>query len=669
VRRLPWSARDAGGAEAVDREWLVTNGLGGYASGTVSGTLTRRFHGLLVAALPAPFGRVNMLSQVTAQVSLGGRLADLPSGLTEFRLEDGLPVWRFDVEGLTIEERLFLPYQQNTVHVLFELAAGADQVELVLEPLLNFRRHEDPLNEPLGRYDLRAHADEHTIALHGSALPPLRLRLRAERSTFLREERPIVDVPYPEEERRGYDARGDLWSPGRFVATLRPGAGVAVAASVEASEALAGAEPHAALRAEASRRQTLRARAVPEAAHGVPAELVLAADQFIVTTPRREVESDDQRRDSDRASTVIAGYHWFTDWGRDTMISLEGLALATGRHVEAARILRTFAESVREGLIPDFFPEGESEGQYHTADATLWFFHAIDRYLSYVDDPATLDLLYPTLEEIIERHVVGTRFGIRVDPRDGLLTQGAPGYQLTWMDAKVEDWVVTPRRGKAVEINALWFNALKLMERWASSRTDSAAASYRLLADHAQTSFNERFWFAAGGYLYDVVDIDQHDGADDPACRPNQIFAISLPHAVLARDRWESVVGTVRRRLVTPVGLRSLAADDPAYQPRYFGDRRARDAAYHQGTVWAWLIGPFVDAWLRVHPEAASEASRLLEGLTAQLNDACVGSVSEIFDAESPFLPRGCISQAWSVAELLRVSMKLARRDHTVRAS
>jgi predicted glycogen debranching enzyme len=605
-----------------------------------------------------------MLSQLTAQVSLAGRRIDLLSGLTEFRLEDGLPVWRFDLEGLTIEQRLFLPYQQNTVHVIFELAAGADQVELVIQPVLNFRRHEDPLNEPLGRYDLRAQADEYTIALHGSALPPLRLRLRAERSTFRREERPIVDVPYPEEARRGYDSRGDLWSPGRFVATLRPGAAVAVGASVETAEAFAGAEPDAALRAETSRRQALRAQAVPELVHGVAAELVVAADQFIVTTPRPEGEGGKERRASDRASTVIAGYHWFTDWGRDTMISLEGLALATGRHREAARILRTFAQYVREGLIPDFFPEGESEGQYHTADATLWFFHAIDRYLSYVDDPAALDYLYPTLEEIIERHVVGTRFGIRVDPRDGLLTQGAPGYQLTWMDAKVEDWVVTPRRGKAVEINALWFNALKLMERWASSRTDGAAA-YRMLADHAHASFNERFWYAAGGYLYDVVDIEQHDGADDPTCRPNQIFAISLPHAVLARERWESVVGTVRQRLVTPVGLRSLAADDPAYQPRYFGDRRARDAAYHQGTVWAWLIGPFVDAWLRVYPDAASDASRLLEGLTAHLNDACVGSVSEIFDAESPFLPRGCIAQAWSVAELLRARVSLAGRDRT----
>jgi predicted glycogen debranching enzyme len=341
------------------------------------------------------------------------------------------------------------------------------------------------------------------------------------------------------------------------------------------------------------------------------------------------------------------------------MISLEGLTLVTGRHVEAGYILRTFAHYVRDGLIPNMFPEREKEGLYHTADATMWFFHAMQRYIDYTRDRLTLSLLYPTLKDIIANHVRGTRFGIRMDERDGLLTQGADGYQLTWMDAKVDDWVVTPRRGKAVEINALWFNALKLMERWAEDQGD-AAAEYRDLAERTRRSFNERFWNAEAGYLYDVVDVDGFPGRVDPKCRPNQVLAISLPNPVLIRERWPPVINAVRDRLLTPVGLRSLAPGDPDYKPRYFGDLRARDAAYHQGTVWAWLVGPFVDAWLKVYPEDTNAAWKATEGFVRHLDDACIGSISEVFDAEPPFTPRGCIAQAWSVAEVLRVWVKLA---------
>jgi predicted glycogen debranching enzyme len=344
------------------------------------------------------------------------------------------------------------------------------------------------------------------------------------------------------------------------------------------------------------------------------------------------------------------------------MISLEGLTLLTGRHVEAGYILRTFAQYERDGLIPNMFPEGEKEGLYHTADATLWFFHAVHRYLEYSKDHLTLVLLYPTLKRIVDHHVRGTRFGIHVDERDGLLTQGAPGYQLTWMDAKVDDWVVTPRRGKAVEINALWYNALKLMEQWALEQGDPMASEYGALAERAYRSFNERFWYSAGNYLYDVVDTEEGGpGSADPKCRPNQIFAISLPHAVLGRDRWEPVVRTVRDKLLTPVGLRSLAPDDPDFKPRYFGDLRARDAAYHQGTVWAWLVGPYVDAWLKVYPGDDRGAMKAIEGFAHHLDDGCIGSISEVFDAESPFTPRGCIAQAWSVAEVLRSWMRTSQ--------
>jgi predicted glycogen debranching enzyme len=359
--------------------------------------------------------------------------------------------------------------------------------------------------------------------------------------------------------------------------------------------------------------------------------------------------------------TVIAGYHWFTDWGRDTMISLEGLTLTTGRHVEAGYILRTFAHYVRDGLIPNMFPEREKEGLYHTADATMWFFHAMQRYIDYTHDRLTLALLYPTLKDIIANHVRGTRFGIRMDERDGLLTQGADGYQLTWMDAKVDDWVVTPRRGKAVEINALWFNALKLMERWASDHGD-ADANYRDLAERVRRSFNERFWNPEAGYLYDIVDVDGFPGLVDSKCRPNQVLAISLPNPVLVRERWSSVLNAARDRLLTPVGLRSLAPGDADYKSRYFGDLRARDAAYHQGTVWGWLVGPFVDAWLKLYPDDLEGARRTLEGFIPHLDDGCIGSISEVFDAEEPFTQRGCIAQAWSVAEVLRVWVKLSQQ-------
>jgi predicted glycogen debranching enzyme len=341
------------------------------------------------------------------------------------------------------------------------------------------------------------------------------------------------------------------------------------------------------------------------------------------------------------------------------MIGLEGLTLPTGRAAEAGYILRTFAHYVRDGLIPNMFPDRSTEGLYHTADATLWFFHALDRYLRATGDRATLRLILPTLFDIVEHHQRGTRFGIGVDPADGLLRQGAEGYQLTWMDAKVDDWVVTPRRGKAVEINALWYNALCLLAGWADEEAGDArrAGPLREAAARARTSFNDRFWYPAGNHLYDVIDGEQ---GNDPSCRPNQLFAISLPHPILDESQWASVLDVCEQRLLTPVGLRSLAPGSPDYKPRYDGDLRARDAAYHQGTVWAWLIGPFVDAWLRVHPDEPAQARRFLDGFARRQGEGCLGSIAEIFDAEPPYTARGCVAQAWSVAEVLRCWMKTA---------
>ncbi len=430
----------------------------------------------------------------------------------------------------------------------------------------------------------------------------------------------------------------------------------------------------AAADAEIARRETLLAAAeATEDRFG--AELTLAADQFLILPTGRTEDAARAHAAGEELRTVIAGYHWFTDWGRDTMISLEGLTIATRRIPEAGWILRTFAQHIRDGLIPNMFPEGSQEGLYHTADATLWFFHALSRYVAASDDRITLRLLIPKLIDIVDHHVAGTRFGIHVDPSDGLLIQGQEGYQLTWMDAKVGDWVVTPRRGKAVEINALWYNALRLLEAWLTEDPGQGDATrFGQMAERARESFNRRFWNEQAGYLFDVVDGeggddgddgddgdggDGGDGGDDPSCRPNQVFAISLPNPVLDAGRWKAVLDTVKEKLLTPVGLRSLSPDHPDYKPRYDGDLRARDAAYHQGTVWAWLIGPFIDAWLKVYPDRREEARGFLSGFESGLNDACIGSISEVFDAEKPHTPRACIAQAWSVAEVLRCHVLL----------
>jgi predicted glycogen debranching enzyme len=676
IRRIPWPPADPTDPDVlVTREWLVTNALGGYGSGTVAGVITRRYHGVLIAALAAPLGRTVMLSHVAEQVTLPGgrpvevggreRSGDAPDAhgtgyLTEFRLEAGLPVWRYEVEGLVIEKRIFLPHMQNTVHVTYELISGAECVEVALRPSVNFRPQESPVSEPLGwPYEVRAVGELYEIWLTGSPLPPLRLKLHAGDATFTLKSTRIDNVLYPVEESRGYKARGDLWSPGVFRFSLRARQPATLVASTESFETMMVLPPAVALSAEQRRRQRLLAQVPAEARDDIAAELVLAADAFIITPAGRTDETARAHAYGDEVRTVIAGYHWFTDWGRDTMISLEGLTLVTGRHVEAGYILRTFGHYVRDGLIPNMFPEREKEGLYHTADATLWFFHAVHRYVEYAGDRLTLAILYPTLKEIINAHTRGTRFGIHVDERDGLLAEGADGYQLTWMDAKVDDWVVTPRRGKAVEINALWFNALKLMEQWAEEHGDDPV-DYRRRADRVQHSFNDRFWFAEGSYLYDLVDVDGVAGTVDSKCRPNQLFSIALPHPVLVRERWAPVIRTVRDRLLTPVGLRSLAPGDRDYKTRYFGDLRARDAAYHQGTVWAWLVGPFVDAWLKVYPDDTAFVRQALDGFIPHLADGCIGSISEVFDADEPYTQRACIAQAWSVAEVLRAWVKTA---------
>jgi predicted glycogen debranching enzyme len=671
LHRMPWSALPERDPQVLlDREWLVTNGLGGYASGSVSGACTRRYHGLLIAALPAPLGRYVMLNHLAEEVKLedrkvlrldseelpGNEFQQFTGALGEFRLELGLPVWHYEVSSIQLEKRILLPHLQNTVHVIYRLISAPTSVRLRIRPSFHFRPHEAPVNGPLHQaYALSAH--DGRIEICHEPAPPLRVTLKAARKSLVLNGR-FRQIHYRVEESRGYECEGSLWSPGYFRVDLNPGEEAALVASTESWDTINAVEPHAAFEAERLRKERLLAVAHPQAQEGFGAELVLAADQFIIRPTTRVADAARAHAAGDDVRTVIAGYHWFTDWGRDTMISLEGLTLLTGREAEAGFLLRTFGRYVRDGLLPNLFPEGEREPQYHTADATLWYFHALARYLAFTHDRETLHLLLPTLHDIVGHHVRGTRFGIHVDPNDGLLSQGAQGYQLTWMDAKVGEWVVTPRRGKAVEINALWYNALRLLEGWSRDEGDHAAA--QRLAEQAQQawrSFNERFWYPEGGYLLDVVD---GENGNDPAMRPNQILAVSLDHPILDSARWKPVLDRVTDQLLTPMGLRTLAPGSPDYKACYDGDLRARDAAYHQGTVWAWLIGPYVDAWLRVHPDDAHRGRSTLAAFEHHLNEACLGSISEIFDAEQPYRPRGCVAQAWSVAEVLRAWIKTA---------
>ncbi len=667
--RIGWQRGD--GAEAlVGREWLVTNGLGGYASGTIAGVATRRYHGLLIAALPNPLGRTMMFNHLSEQVRLpegqvqrlGAQeragVLELYGGalMAQFRLEQGLPVWTYEVGPYLIEKRLLLAHMQNTVYIQYHLLAGDGTLRLSLRPAVHFRGHDAPVSRDLGEpYALTLVGDRFELVAR-APMPPLRMRIVGGNSSFVFEHERHTLVAYRAEEARGYESSGELWSHGHFKVQLTRERPATLIASTEPWETLVALGPEQALRYERQRRERLVRLAGLEDGDRTGAELALAADQFLIAPAGRVEDATRARAQGEELRTVIAGYHWFTDWGRDTMISLEGLTLATGRTQEARWIIDSFSHYVRDGLIPNLFPEGAQEGLYHTTDATLWFFHAIDRYVSATQDRETLRHLLPTLELIVAAHQSGTRFGIRVDPDDGLLTQGQEGYALTWMDAKCNGWVVTPRRGKAVEINALWFNALRLMERWLTEeRGAAAAAAMKASADRAQASFNTRFWYAQGEHLYDVLD------PHDPAFRPNQLLAISLPNPVLAPERWRTVVDKCEAELLTPLGLRSLARGHGDYKPTYHGDLRTRDAAYHQGTVWSWLVGPFIDAYLKVYPDRRETSRRFLTGLVAHLGEGCIGQVSEVFDAEANFSARGCVAQAWGVAEFLRTWKATAR--------
>jgi predicted glycogen debranching enzyme len=637
--------------QALRWEWLETNGLGGFASSTITGLNTRRYHGLLTAATKPPVGRVLMLSKLEETLVMDGQRVELgvnrypgtiyPQGhahLAEFRM-DPFPVFVYRVGGVELEKHVFMVQNENTVVIEYSLrrsgAESAKEVTLELRPLIAFRDYHSTTHAN-GGLNPTVMIEPGMATVHPYAdLPSLHFATDAE--TVQSTGDWYRNFEYAIEQERGLDFQEDLFNPlvatynlnGRNTATL-----------------IASTEQHHASEAAGLRNQEIQRRAALRASAPCDEPLVqaltVAADQFIVK--RGELK------------TVIAGYHWFSDWGRDTMIALPGLTLVTGRPEIAKSILLAFAESLDKGMLPNRFPDAGETPEYNTVDATLWFFEAVRALLAYTRDTDFVQKLYPKLKEIIDWHIRGTRYGICADS-DGLLNCGEPGVQLTWMDSKIGDWVVTPRYGKPVEIQALWYNALRVMDSLAGEFDQAMQPLYATMADQAKESFNAKFWNDAEGCLYDVVKGDEKD----PTIRPNQIFAVSLAHTMLSDDRARHVVDVVQRDLLVPCGLRSLAPGHQSYRPYYQGGVWERDSSYHQGTVWPWLMGPFITAYVKVHgrsAEARKQAATWLEGFDAQLRTTGLGQIPEIADAEPPHTPRGCMAQAWSVSELLRAAVQ-----------
>jgi predicted glycogen debranching enzyme len=648
---------EIGPAEA--REWLITNGLGSYASGTVAGSLTRRYHGLLIAALKPPLERTLMLTKLDDTALYGDRFYPLhtnrwanntisPHGyrhLERFALDGMIPTWRYACGDALLEKRIWMQPGENTTYVYYQLLRATQPLTLTVKALVNYRDHHGSTQSHDWRMTIVPIDQGLCVAAYPEAV---QLQIMSDRAEATAKHDWYYGFHLAAEQQRGLGDRDDNLHAGTFQITLQPGETVTFAASTERKPKLDG---ELALKLRHTYEHKLigiwRSSRPAEAKDPAPFvnQLVLAADQFIVnrSTPEEPV-----------GKTVIAGYPWFSDWGRDTMISLPGLTLCTGRPEIARSILRTFARFVNQGMIPNRFPDAGDVPEYNTVDATLWFFEAVRAYYAATEDDDLVQELFPALSEIIDWHCRGTRFNIHLDPADGLLYAGEAGVQLTWMDAKVGDWVVTPRIGKPIEVNALWYNALRTMAQL-SRLVGKPHQEYEAIADRALARFS-RFWSDRLGYCYDVLDGPQ---GDDGALRPNQILAVSLPESPLNPVQQKSVVDVCGRSLLTSHGLRSLASDDPAYQGHYLGEARQRDGAYHQGTVWGWLIGPYALAHLRVYNNPA-KAREFLEPMVNHLTIDGLGSLSEIFEGEAPFSPRGCTAQAWTVAEVLRAWLATA---------
>jgi predicted glycogen debranching enzyme len=631
----------------LSREWLETNGLGGFACGTLTGANTRRYHGLLTAALNPPVGRMLLLSKLEDTLVLGDRRIALstneyagaihPEGyllLSNFRL-DPFPIWTFEVEGIRLEKSIFMPQGTNTVQVEYKLLQGPAAIEPVLEvrPLVAFRDYHSTTHEN-GALNPAVESAENSANFQPyTGLP--RLYFAHDAIQLQKQGYWYRNFLYRMERERGLDFEEDLFNPFVLSWKLSKERGANVIASTQQRDI---GQVAATRNAELQRRQRLAASSPVD--DPLVCALTVAADQYLA------------RRGEDW--TVIAGYPWFTDWGRDTMISLPGLTLFTGKFEIARSILLNFARHVDMGMLPNRFVDSGEGAEFNSVDATLWFFEAARAYAAVTNDYDFIrNELYEVLVRIIEFHIKGTRYNIKVG-EDGLLNVGAPGAQLTWMDAKIGDWVVTPRSGKPVEIQSLWYNALCIMDDLAARFSDDdRRKKYSSLAALTSLTFNRTFWNEDARCLYDVVNGDALDGS----IRPNQIFAVSLYHSMLSPERARAVLEKVEKELLTPVGLRTLNRSDARYRATYEGNQYSRDSAYHQGTVWPWLLGPFVSAYVRVNggtAQARARAHDFLRGIEAHLGEACLGQISEIFDGDAPHHPRGCFAQAWSAAEILR---------------
>jgi len=670
---------------AQSREWLVTNGIGGYASGTIAGLLTRRYHGLLVAALKPPLGRTLMLAKLDETAMYNDRPYPLytnrwadgtiePQGykyIESFHLEGTTPVWRFALADAILEKRIWMQQSANTTYIQYRLHRGSKPIALAVKALINYRDHHHITRASDWQMSLET-LEKGVCATAFPKAAPLYLLTDAEPEAKFRVSTPLYNWHYgfdlPAEKQRGLECCEAHLHAATFHFAIAPGNSLTLIASTEKNPQLNG---DIALELRRTYDQEVlekwsNVRKTPDWIN----HLVLAADQFIVSRPLPE---------EPEGKTIIAGYPWFSDWGRDTMIALPGLTICTGRSDIARSILRTFARYVDGGMLPNRFPDAGGVPEYNTVDATLWYFEAIRAYYYATRDDRLLSELWPILCEIVDWHIQGTRYNIHLDPDDGLIYAGETGVQLTWMDAKVGDWVVTPRIGKPIEISALWYNAIQAMVSFAQ-KLGKPHYEYQKLADRTAAGFT-RFWNDATGYCYDVL-----DGPDghDPRRLPNQIFAVSLPlltgdqspNSLLARglrvkethrytplltpDRCRGVVDACAQQLLTSVGLRSLSPEDAQYRGEYGGDLLQRDRAYHQGTVWGWLIGPFVLAHLDLYKDPA-QARELLEPMAHHILAGGVGSLGEIFEGDAPFEPRGCTAQAWTVAEVLRAWLAIQR--------
>lgn len=624
------------------REWLLTNGIGGFACGTIAGLRTRRYHGLLTAATPPPTGRVLVLAEVEAWVEIDSQSYPLtshwyhgaihPNGmhhLQRFSLHP-CPTHLYTVGKAVVQRQVWLLPSHNAVVVRYTLLAGRPSAKLRLIPLFACRDYHslthansvmDPYAEQVapGCYRLTPYPGFPSLFLH------------ADGASFIPYPDWYYAFYYPAEAERGLDNTEDLWTPGTLVCDLRKGQSAVIMVSLE---------PFVEIPAEPPQEQEVPP---PFCEHPLASALWCAAEQFIIRRPQ--------------GTSIIAGYPWFTDWGRDTMISLRGILLVRHRYEQAREVLSLFAHYLRDGLIPNRFPDAGEEPEYNTADATLWFGWMADCYRQETGDEAFFrEEIYPRLRECLQAYREGTRFGVRVDPADGILRVGEPGWQVTWMDAKVGDWVVTPREGKPVEIAALWLQFLQVLMEAARRYGDAPTAGEADdLLRRAREAFMSTFWITELHYLADVVD---DRGRQDSRLRPNQLIALAIPQPPVPREMAKQILRAVQHHLLTPYGLRTLAPFDPEYRGRYEGDVTARDSAYHQGTVWTWLLGPYADALffaMGKTPATLSRVRSLLKPFEKHLRDAGLGTVSEIFDGDPPHHPRGCFAQAWSVAELLRI--------------